>query len=406
MTPERREKVFEALTHVGEEWTATRVAQGRLGLARKRRQRRAVRGAVAVAGAAALLALAVVDRPSVAPIAVAPTAPASVPTEDLADGALLLADGSSAEPLRPETAMAVEEDSSERVRVDLIDGATRFDVVPDPHRVFSVDAHGVIIEVLGTSFDVAIDERRVFVRVLRGHVRVTWRRGRRDLVKDQSGIFPIDDASWAARSDALARPGESTSMGARFDAGSGGGVPAEAAPSPAGPVAAATPAASGRAPEARPVDAPAHEDWRGLARRGQYESAYRASLEQPVGTSIEDLLLAADAARLSGHPREALPYLERAVALHGQDSRAHLAAFTLGRVRLALGDASGAARAFAEAQRLDSHGLLVEQALAREVEAWARAGREDLARTRADAYIQRFPEGRHAERVRRFGTSP
>jgi cytochrome c-type biogenesis protein CcmH/NrfG len=101
-----------------------------------------------------------------------------------------------------------------------------------------------------------------------------------------------------------------------------------------------------------------------------------------------------------------VPYLERAVHLHAADPRAHLAAFTLGRVHLALGDASAAARAFADAQRLDGRGILQEQALAREVEAWSRAGREDLAQARARTYIQRFPEGRYADRVRRFGTSP
>jgi transmembrane sensor len=386
VTPERREQVFESLTHVGEAWSGARVRQGRLAMRRKRAQRRALRGGGAALGAMAALLLAFTHAsPSPSVATTRAKEPAEPVVDDLADGALLLADGSSAEPLRAETALAVAEDGADRVQIDLLDGAARFDVVPDPRRVFSVDARGVRIDVLGTSFDVSIDERRVFVRVLRGHVRVTWRRGRRDLLADQSGIFPIDDVAWA---------------GAAADA-----PPDEAAASVDEARTTAPEAPGEGARELSPRAAP-REDWRGLARRGDYESAYRASREQDVGTTIEDLLLAADAARLSGHPREALPYLERAVALHARDARAHLAAFTLGRVHLQLGDASEAARAFAEAQRLDRRGLLVEQALAREVEAWSRAGRADLARARARSYIQRFPDGRYADRVRRFATPP
>jgi hypothetical protein len=60
---------------------------------------------------------------------------------------------------------------------------------------------------------------------------------------------------------------------------------------------------------------------------------------------------------------------------------------------------------FARVERLDRRGVLIEQALAREVEAWARAGDSGRARERAGVYLRRFPSGNYAERVRRFSSS-
>ena len=90
---------------------------------------------------------------------------------------------------------------------------------------------------------------------------------------------------------------------------------------------------------------------------------------------MPDLLLAGDVARLSGHAAAAVAPLSRAVTLHPGDPRAPLAAFTLGRVHLEdLGAPRDAAIAFARARELAPDGPLAEDALAREVEAWSRAG--------------------------------
>jgi transmembrane sensor len=119
---------------------------------------------------------------------------------------------------------------------------------------------------------------------------------------------------------------------------------------------------------------------------------------------MEDLLLAGDVARLSGHAGAAVAPLSRAVELHPEDPRAPLAAFTLGRVHLEdLGAPRDAALAFAGARTLEPDGPLAEDALAREVEAWSRAGETETARTRALTYIQRYPQGRRVHAVRRFG---
>jgi len=145
--------------------------------------------------------------------------------------------------------------------------------------------------------------------------------------------------------------------------------------------------------------------WRPLAERGQYEEARRALRKAGPGAvrnETPDLLLAADAARLSGHPAEAVPFLERVLHGHTRDPRSGLAAFTLGRVLLdELGRPNEAADAFARARSFG--GPLAEDALAREVEAASRAGDVTRSRELALAYQRLYPNGRRTKAVTRFG---
>ena len=122
------------------------------------------------------------------------------------------------------------------------------------------------------------------------------------------------------------------------------------------------------------------------------------------GATVEELLVAADVARLSNRPREAVGNLRRALALDPDPSREAVAAFTLGKVLLEeLAEAEPAAEAFARARAAEPRGPLAEDALAREVEAWSRAGAAALARLRARDYLRLFPSGRRAREVRGFG---
>jgi transmembrane sensor len=155
-------------------------------------------------------------------------------------------------------------------------------------------------------------------------------------------------------------------------------------------------------PTPRPV-AP----WRALAQDGNYAAAL-AEIDREGPKSVrdlpEELLLAADAARLGGRPDRAVSFLERLVKRFPRDARAPLAEFTRGRTLLdQLGRPREAAQAFASARRLDSKGAMAEDALAREVEAWSRAGETELARERARDYLVRYPKGRRAAAVRRLG---
>jgi transmembrane sensor len=125
-----------------------------------------------------------------------------------------------------------------------------------------------------------------------------------------------------------------------------------------------------------------------------------------VGSSAEDLMLAADAARLSNHPEQAVGYLRRVSAEHASDSRAPLAAFTLGRLLLSqLSRPAEAAEAFALTRRLQPRGALSEDALAREAEARAAVGASGAARALASEYLSNFPRGKHAGNMQRLSGS-
>ena len=184
--------------------------------------------------------------------------------------------------------------------------------------------------------------------------------------------------------------------------------PSPAAPPPATEVAPAAPL------PAEP------ESWQALAHEGQFEQAYSLAYGPPATASgvhrtpppllrerevgPGELLLLADVARLSRHPADAVAPLTRLLRERPADPRAPLAAFTLGRVLLdELGRPREAAQSFLRVQELDPDGPLSQDALAREVEAWSRAGEGASARARALHYLQKYPTGRRLRSVRHFG---
>lgn len=81
-----------------------------------------------------------------------------------------LQDGSEVT-LAPDSAVAVSYRPGER-RVRLLQGEAFFAVAPDRQRPFKVTARSVQASVLGTSFDVRLDEATVTVAVQEGRVRV------------------------------------------------------------------------------------------------------------------------------------------------------------------------------------------------------------------------------------------
>ena len=240
-------------------------------------------------------------------------------------------------------------------------GSARFVVPHDGQRPFRVTAGRVTIEDLGTMFSVRyVGPDRLDIAVEEGRVRVR-----------------------AGDSDTEIRAGATLEV----PLSPGGNDATDRRPGKA--VAASAPAVS----------------WRPLAEHGAYEEAHRALRRagaDAVRDDMADLLLAADTARLSGHPAEAVPYLERVVRGHARDPRAGLAAFTLGRVLLdELGRPREAIDAFAMAHA--SGGPLAEDALAREVEAASRAGDVSRSRELALSYRRLYPNGRRAMAVSRFG---
>jgi transmembrane sensor len=246
---------------------------------------------------------------------------------------------------------------------ELVRGGARVTARPTPDLVMRLRRGPmIIIESRGAVFAVERIDDRVRVSVGDGEVRVGWGAGQRLLAAGESGLFPPE-------------------------------VPAPAAPPPA---------------DDKPRHAKVREaSWRNLAQDGDYDKAWvllHKSGAPPVRDEPAELLLAADVARLSHHPAEALAPLGQIVRDHRDDARAPLAAFTLGRVLLDdLGRPREAAEAFARAGSLAPAGALFEDAVAREVEAWSRAGDTARAHARAEDYLKRFPDGRRQRAVRRFG---
>jgi transmembrane sensor len=226
----------------------------------------------------------------------------------------------------------------------------------------------VRVEATDASFVVARSDAASTVTVTRGSVRVLWAIGEADLLAGESGTFPPT---------ALAPPPSAS----------------QAVPPPTVPASSPSSAAS--------------SDWRGFAREGDFDRAYAELGAQGgavVRDDIGDLLLAADVARMSHHPAQAIDPLRRAVRNHRGDPRAPLAAFTLGRVLLdELGRPREAADAFADARAIAPGGPLAEDALAREVEAASRAGDASRASARAQLYVTTYPAGARIRSVRRYG---
>ena len=260
-------------------------------------------------------------------------------------------------------------------------------------------AGSVEVAVLGTVFDVERGEGRVRVAVSRGKVRV-----RTGVTANGSIATAIVKAGESLWFDDVA-PKEPVIANA--DRGS---QPTAAATSPL----TAAKQTSGRSRHSAQLrnreDRADHDEtprvaWRSLSQSGDYDGAYRLLQQSTVEDDDSGALLdAADAARLSGHPQAAVTYLRKVLDQHRESPVAPLAAFTLGRVLLErLGQPSEAADAFATARQLAPSGSLAQDALAREVEAWSKAGRPDDAYRRAQEYVETYPKGRRLRAVQLYG---
>jgi len=272
----------------------------------------------------------------------------------------------------------VRERETNRVVVDVKTGLARFRVRHDPARVFRVHAGDVEVEDLGTTFDVENAGGMVRVKVTEGSVKVS---------------FPGADGE--ARGKVLLEAGESGVYPA---------VGRVAAPSDRGSAEVPTPPASSGDAPSNPPEVVA--TWRELAKSGKHRRAY--DLVAPgnfrdVRDEPGDLLLASDVARLSRHSKEAAGLLRRFLSNHSRDPRAPSAAFTLGWVLMnELGRPREAAIAFARAEALAPRGNLAEDAVARAVEAWYRAGDLSRAKAEVERYRKTYPQGRHLSTLERL----
>ncbi len=355
-----------ALDQIEDRWDARRTERTLGGLHHKQRRSRQLRALVLATTLCALAAAAVfVGSSRFARHAQTPVPVASTENPSLR---MQLADGSQVLPEDQQTRVVQGESTPQRTSLELVTGKARFDVVHREERVFRVVCGEVTVEVLGTSFELERDVQRTHVAVLRGRVLVSWNGGQAELSAGEAGWFPRAPEE----ATATLEPPQPSEKHATRKAGS----------------------------------PPSSPTWREPAEQGDFEHAYEllARMPQPVGDNVEELLLAADTARLSGHPAAALPFLRRVIAAHSQDSRAPLAAFTLGGVLMQqLGQPREAEAAYARARELSLNSSLAEDALARQVEAAHRGGDSARARTLATEYLSRYPAGRRVHAVQRFG---
>jgi transmembrane sensor len=293
---------------------------------------------------------------------------------------LVIGEGMEAQ-LARDAKVEVREKTDARVVVAVQSGQARFRVRHDPHRLFRVEAGGIIIEDLGTIFSVVRRTDSVFVSVTEGAVSVTFA-----------------DASGAPERRTLAagESGEFRSAAPRV---------ASAAQVPAARTELSAPVASASSQQNTPANSPA-VGWRELHKGGKHRQAYELLAPngfRDVRDEPGDLLLATDVARLSHHPADAAVLLRRLLARHSGDPRAPSAAFTLGWVLMnELGRPREAAQAFARAEALAPGGNLAEDAMARTVEAWLRAGDRSRANTELERYRSRNPRGRHLAMLERL----
>ena len=348
----------------------------RLGERARARRLATMGGALAVA---ALLALALIAFRALGPGA-APAPKAKVEAAVFERIAL----GEATEVRFPRgTRIDVREQTGARVVVGVHAGTAHFAVRHDPRRVFRVEAGNVEIEDLGTAFEVENVGSSVRVSVSEGSVAVSFRtneggpRRRVTLNAGQSGTYPSERPSAEKTASAVS-------------------------PTPTG-------APSAEAPSGAPPAQPA-ADWRELARAGKHRQAYELiapSGFRDVRDEPGDLLLASDVARLSRHPADAAVLLRKLVTRHERDSRAPSAAFTLGWVLMnELGRPREAALAFARAEALAPRGNLAEDAVARAVEAWHRAGETSRAKAEVERYEKAYPAGRHRAMLKRLVMTP
>jgi hypothetical protein len=146
--------------------------------------------------------------------------------------------------------------------------------------------------------------------------------------------------------------------------------------------------------------------WVTLASEKRFGEAYGLLRQVPLRelSDPDDLMLAADVARQAGRPERAVPFLELVVKEHASEVSAQLAGFSLGKIYLDnLDEPALAARRFASVRAMAPGGGLAQDALAREVEAWSRAGEPARARDGALEYARLYPHGRRLAAVRDLG---
>jgi hypothetical protein len=283
-----------------------------------------------------------------------------------------LQDGSRVK-LLPQTRVELRESSESRVTLELEQGHLDCTVTRNPRRAFAIAADDFEVAVIGTQFGVELsrERNRLEVDVETGSVEVR-RRGRPEpeaaLHAGQRWSTPLLAAD-APTATAVSAPDVSSDAPPVAAPSSPAPEDAGTAPSPPEPASAGDRPHS-RAAEPRPQDP-----------------------SEPL-LGARQLLDRANAARRAGDIVAAARAYEQLLASHPNDSRAGLAAFELGRLRMdRLGDVRGALAPLEQATKLVTDPGLREDALARLVRAFDRLGENQSCLEARERYLEAHPTG-------------
>lgn len=150
-------------------------------------------------------------------------------------------------------------------------------------------------------------------------------------------------------------------------------------------------------------------DWQALAKDSQYAEAWAALDERKGGVlgeaenvDAEAMLDLADVARFTEHRGDAKRVLERLRERFADSVQASDAAFELGRIAADGGNDDQAATWFETYLDERPHGSLVNEALVRLMNAYDSLDQIDQARSAANRYLARQPDGTHASKARKI----
>ncbi len=303
-------------------------------------------------------------------------------------------------------------------------GRAHVSIVHHAETRYRVHAGPYIVSVTGTEFDAQWDATRAALRVSmqEGHVTIAGCGDERSAAKSESiELVCAREAEPAP----VAMPPVHETPPARTVPATPSTPPVRiprVVPTPSATVASVEPASPAPATEPSGIAAvvselaPAPESASpsgnvaliGRARRssasGNYNDAFAAvagNYENLVDNAAEsDVWLLADAARLSGHAREAtIGYLRVRNRFPHSGAKA---AFFLGRIANDSGRLQEAAAWYESSIVEDPKGTLASDAMGRAMEARERTGDLGAARSWAKTYLERFGEGAHAAHAHRL----
>jgi TolA-binding protein len=313
-------------------------------------------------------------------------------------------DGTKLELLGGTEASVVRTDSrGATVRVE--QGTLRASVVHREDTSWRIEAGPFVVDVIGTRFEAEWQQQteRFSLRLKEGAVTVSG-----PVVGTKRTVRAGETLNVSCREGelALVRGGaepERSLKPATSDSARDAGIPesSEVGPKPAS-------SSSSRPTSGAPPVVP---DYRGLARSNEYERALRAAeragFDELCRTaSADDLLVLGDAARLAGSPGRA-EQAYRAVRDRFAGANAARAGFLLGRLAFDGRGAYGeAARYFALSLLEEPNGSFSRDASGRLVESLDRSGDATGAKAAAERYLERYPEGPHANLARTLLARP